>query len=79
MVVVSGADVVHGTNRQEPQRPAVVELRPRGPWELSEEIMKKLIAACLLALVSSFAFAHGGGLDSDGCHIDHKTGFKHCH
>lgn len=23
--------------------------------------------------------AHGGGLNSCGCHIDHKTGYCHCH
>jgi hypothetical protein len=25
------------------------------------------------------AFAHGGGLNSEGCHTNHKTGDYHCH
>lgn len=25
------------------------------------------------------AFAHGGGLDANGCHTNHKTGGYHCH
>ena len=24
-------------------------------------------------------FAHGGGLNADGCHTNHKTGDYHCH
>ncbi|WP_227461464.1 YHYH domain-containing protein [Cupriavidus pauculus] len=24
-------------------------------------------------------WAHSGGTDSQGCHIDHKTGIRHCH
>ena len=41
----------------------------------------KLIALTLLSIitVSSAAFAHGGGLDRSGCHMDHKTGVYHCH
>ncbi|CAN7590728.1 YHYH domain-containing protein [Acidovorax delafieldii] len=23
--------------------------------------------------------AHSGGTDSQGCHLDHKTGMRHCH
>jgi hypothetical protein len=50
--------------------------------------MIKIIAAAFLA----FAFmapaqaqpeagvvAHSGGTDQNGCHIDHKTGIRHCH
>lgn len=40
--------------------------------------MKK-IAALLLALAAGVAFAHSGGTDKNGCHVDHKTGLKHCH
>src|SRR5258706_16177732 len=29
--------------------------------------------------VSGLAFAHGGGLDGDGCHNDKKAGNYHCH
>lgn len=37
---------------------------------------------CLLALLllcPSSGFAHGGGLNADGCHTNHKTNEKHCH
>jgi pyruvate/2-oxoglutarate dehydrogenase complex dihydrolipoamide acyltransferase (E2) component len=37
--------------------------------------------ACLIAtcLVTTAAFAHGGGLDKNGCHTNKKTGDYHCH
>jgi hypothetical protein len=44
--------------------------------------MKKLATAIflvLLATVSSFAYAHSGGTDANGCHYDHRTGTYHCH
>jgi hypothetical protein len=41
--------------------------------------MKKLIAAIALAALSSALFAHGGGTNSQGCHVDHRTGVYHCH
>ncbi len=25
------------------------------------------------------AYAHSGGTDSSGCHLNHKTGVYHCH
>ena len=34
-----------------------------------------LVAAC----VAGSAFAHGGGLNADGCHNNRKTGDYHCH
>lgn len=38
---------------------------------------------CLVVFVASFgfqqAFAHGGGLNSEGCHNNRKTGDYHCH
>lgn len=40
--------------------------------------MKKLICA-VLATVSLSAFAHSGGTDARGCHVDHRTGVYHCH
>ncbi len=40
--------------------------------------MKKIIAIALL-LGAGLAFAHSGGTDKDGCHVDHKTGYRHCH
>jgi uncharacterized protein YdeI (BOF family) len=41
--------------------------------------MKKIILACLVALVSSLAFAHSGGTNSEGCHKETRTGGYHCH
>lgn len=31
------------------------------------------------ALAAASAFAHGGGLNSEGCHNNRKTGDYHCH
>ncbi|MBD9405900.1 YHYH domain-containing protein [Acidovorax sp. ACV02] len=40
--------------------------------------MKTLIA--LLALCATVAVhAHSGGTDKQGCHMDSKTGIRHCH
>lgn len=37
-------------------------------------------AICLLlSLCSQIAFAHPGGLNSEGCHTNRKTGDYHCH
>jgi endonuclease YncB( thermonuclease family) len=42
--------------------------------------MNKLIAlSLLLALAPITAFAHGGGLNKEGCHNNRKTGDYHCH
>ena len=44
--------------------------------------MKKYIAVLLVALLGTVTLtvnAHGGGLDSSGCHTDHSTGNYHCH
>lgn len=30
-------------------------------------------------LFSGTVYAHGGGLDADGCHTNRKTGEYHCH
>lgn len=35
--------------------------------------------AYLLVVAATAAFAHGGGLDSNGCHNDRKNGGYHCH
>jgi hydrogenase/urease accessory protein HupE len=45
---------------------------------LGENAMKKIVMLALL-LVYSFAFAHSGGTDKDGCHNDRKAGTRHCH
>ena len=41
----------------------------------------KLVSSVLLVLsmVSGDAWAHGGGLNKDGCHNNRKTGDYHCH
>jgi hypothetical protein len=36
-----------------------------------------LLAGCLLA--SASAWAHGGGLNAEGCHTNRKSGDYHCH
>jgi len=33
----------------------------------------------LLIVGTSFAFAHSGGTDKNGCHNDRKNGGYHCH
>jgi micrococcal nuclease len=38
-----------------------------------------LIASAALALAPIEALAHGGGLDTNGCHTNKKTGDYHCH
>ena len=53
--------------------------RPCGPWEfVGDKKMKKMITIALF-MGASFAFAHSGGTDSNGCHHDRKTGSQHCH
>ncbi|WP_407066909.1 YHYH domain-containing protein [Hohaiivirga grylli] len=44
------------------------------------DIMKQ-IAAIILSLIAltSIAAAHPGGLNSEGCHNNRKTGGYHCH
>ena len=38
-----------------------------------------LLAAITIAASPVVSFAHGGGLDSRGCHTDNSTGVYHCH
>ena len=38
-----------------------------------------LLAVVLTAVGAPTAKAHGGGLDSQGCHTNRKTGERHCH
>ena len=37
------------------------------------------LAIAAIALTAPQALAHGGGLDSHGCHTNSKTGDRHCH
>lgn len=41
--------------------------------------MKIFLALVMFVGFSTSAHAHGGGLDSNRCHMDHKTGTYHCH
>lgn len=42
--------------------------------------MKKITAVLLvIGLFSGSAMAHSGGLNKQGCHMNHKTGEYHCH
>lgn len=57
------------------------------PLADTEALFMKFILASTLslavlfatALLPSPAFAHGGGLDSYGCHHNRKAGGYHCH
>ncbi|WP_425504945.1 YHYH domain-containing protein [Rhizobium indicum] len=40
---------------------------------------KIALAAAVFAFSPISASGHGGGLDKNGCHTDHKTGDYHCH
>ena len=39
----------------------------------------KNFAAIVFLLAASFAQAHSGGTDKNGCHRDHSNGTHHCH
>jgi hypothetical protein len=37
------------------------------------------IFALATVFLTRIAYAHGGGLNSEGCHTNHRTGDYHCH
>lgn len=39
----------------------------------------RLLATLVAMFLSSDLWAHGGGLDANGCHNNRKTGDYHCH
>ncbi|RYD50620.1 MAG: YHYH domain-containing protein [Sphingobacteriales bacterium] len=41
--------------------------------------MKYIAFVAAALLLSTSAFAHSGGTNSQGCHNDHKNGTYHCH
>lgn len=44
--------------------------------------LRRWLAACAIvthALAAHAATGHGGGLDKQGCHVEHATGVRHCH
>ena len=38
-----------------------------------------LAGACIAISLPSVSFAHGGGLNAQGCHNDRRNGDYHCH
>ncbi|WP_139134853.1 YHYH domain-containing protein [Magnetovibrio blakemorei] len=42
-------------------------------------VISMFLSFALFALYTAEVRAHGGGLDSSGCHTNHKTGDYHCH
>jgi hypothetical protein len=41
--------------------------------------MNRIILGVVLALAPGALWAHGGGLNAEGCHTNRKTGDYHCH
>lgn len=41
--------------------------------------MRKWIMGVIALAFACAATAHSGGTDSNGCHMNHKTGVYHCH
>lgn len=39
----------------------------------------RAMTVLVMALTAGQVMAHSGGTAADGCHIDHKTGIRHCH
>ncbi len=62
--------------------PAILEIALGGRGQV-RSIVRGLAVAVLvlltLAVASDSALAHGGGLDSRGCHNNRRTGDYHCH
>ena len=46
---------------------------------MTKRISAVVFVACFLAAMPHFAGAHGGGLNSEGCHNETATGGYHCH
>ena len=46
---------------------------------MSRTTTKLMYLSLLFVLISTLALAHGGRLNSSGCHTDRKTGSYHCH
>jgi len=41
--------------------------------------IQTILVGILFCLAQNLSFAHGGGLDSYGCHHNRKQGGYHCH
>ena len=42
-------------------------------------MVRDLVAVLAGAVVAGASYAHGGGLNAEGCHNDRKNGGYHCH
>ena len=42
-------------------------------------IIKKILVLTCFYMFTNSIFAHGGGVDSNGCHVQKNTGKEHCH
>ncbi|MGX9117069.1 YHYH domain-containing protein [Mesorhizobium sp. BHbsci] len=55
----------------------------RGITMFLREAKMKYLILVLSVLFGAYgavpALSHGGGTDSNGCHMNHKTGDYHCH
>ena len=49
------------------------------PLGVYDNIMMKMVYIFIVMILAGAAFAHGGGLNKEGCHKNHKTGGYHCH
>ena len=46
---------------------------------IGQVVLATLLSLSAVALTAGPGYAHGGGLDSHGCHHDRKNGGYHCH
>jgi hypothetical protein len=61
-----------------PTRSSLPSLRrwSRPTFEIALSALLAIVASCGLATVS---FAHPGGVNDKGCHVNKKTNESHCH
>lgn len=51
----------------------------RMKWHFLPYSVDNKLVLILMCIASNVAHAHGGGLNSEGCHNNRKTGGYHCH
>jgi hypothetical protein len=51
----------------------------QGLADFRRKTMRIIGIFIVMMATASTAFAHGGGLDKNGCHNDRKKGGYHCH
>ena len=59
--------------------PSILERFGEPVLGLISVIVLLALTASIVMLLTSTASAHPGGLAADGCHMDRKTGIRHCH